>query len=281
MPAVDAILAGGDPLTARVIQAATHLRAIARTGVGYESVDLGAATARGIAVAITPGANHEAVAEHTIALLLSLTRNVLGNDRMVRAGAWDRRPVRPLRGTTLGLIGLGRIGRAVAVRARAFGMKVLAFDRNRDPLFDAFHEVTRLELDAVLEASDVVSLHLPLTWKTRGMFDRGAFAKMRPGSVLINTARGGLVNELDLHESLTSGRLAGAGLDVMDSEPPGRGNPLLALPNVVFSPHIAGVDTTALDDMAEQAARVVIELYNGRWPEGCVVNEEVRPSWHW
>ena len=117
--------------------------------------------------------------------------------------------------------------------------------------------------------------------KVSGLFDRRAFARMRPGSLFINTSRGGLVVEADLAESLASGHLAGAGLDVMDSEPPDPDNPLLALPNVVLSPHIGGVDTTALDDMAEQAARCVIDLFRGRWPEGCVVNDEIRNGWRW
>jgi phosphoglycerate dehydrogenase-like enzyme len=281
MPETDAILAGGDPLTAKIILSAPRLRVIARTGVGFESVDLGAAAVKKVAVAITPGANHDSVAEQTLALLLAVTRQVLTNDRMVRGGGWERRPVRPLRGTTLGVAGLGRIGRAVAARGAAFGMKVVAFDRHHDPEFDRAHGVTRTGFDEMLAASDVVSVNLPLTPQTRGLFDRRAFARMKPGAVLVNTARGGLVVEADLYEALTTGHLGGAGLDVMDSEPPARDNPLLALPNVVFSPHIAGVDTAALDDMAEQAARVVIDLYRGRWPEGCVVNEDIRPTWRW
>ena len=281
MPAVDALLAGGDPVTARMIAAAPKLRAIARVGVGFESVDVATATSREIAVAITPGANHESVAEHTIAMLLALTRNVPGNDRMVREGGWDRRPVRPMRGTTMGIVGLGRIGRSVAVRARAFGMKLVAHDRNAQPEFEAEQGITRLGLEELLAASDAVSLNLPLNPRTEGMFDRRLFAMMRPGAIVLNTARGGLINEADLADALLSGHLGGAGLDVLCSEPPDRDNPLLTLRNVVFSPHIGGVDTSALDDMAAQAARNTIDLYHGKWPEGCVVNEEIRPNWRW
>ncbi|MFO0910432.1 MAG: phosphoglycerate dehydrogenase [Isosphaeraceae bacterium] len=277
----DAILAGGDPVTARIIAAGTRLRAIARAGVGSESVDLAAATARSIAVASTPGANHEAVAEHALALLLSLTRNIIGNDRMVRAGGWERRPVRPLRGTTLGVIGLGRIGQAVARRGRALGMTVLAHDRQPRHEFVAAHGVTAVSFDEVLAGSDVVSINLPLNRETFGLFDRRTFERMRRGAILINTARGALVNEVDLFDALASGHLAGAGLDVLVKEPPDRDNPLLTLPNVVYSPHIAGVDTTALDDMAEHAAHVMIDLYQGRWPEGYVVNDELRARWRW
>lgn len=277
----DALLAGGDPVTGRMIRSAPRLRAIARAGVGFESVDLDAACERGIPVAITPGANQESVAEHAIALALALSRNLLGNDRMVRDGGWERRPVRPLRGTTLGVVGLGRIGRAVATRARALGMMVVAFSRGRDDAFEAAHQIRLVGLDELLQAADVVSVHLPLNDQTRGWFDRRAFARMKPGAVIINTARGGLIVESDLYEALASGHLGGAGLDVLNFEPTARDNPLLTLPNVIFSPHIAGVDTTALDDMAEHAARIVSDLYHGLWPEGCVVNEEALHSWRW
>src|SRR5262249_21831766 len=158
--------------------------------------------------------------------------------QQVRAGGWNRNLVRPVRGQTLGLVGLGRIGRAVATRALAFGMRVVAFDPVADPEFDTRHGITRMSLDDVLAGSDVVSLHLPMTPATQEVIHRETLARMRPGAILINTARGGLVNEADLFEALRSGRLAGAGLDVLAAEPPEPGNPLLNLPNVVVSPHV-------------------------------------------
>lgn len=282
LPESDALLAWGGPVTAEMIARAPRLRVIARVGAGYDAVDLAAATARRIAVAVTPGANAESVAEQVFALVLALTRNVLGNDRSIRAGGWDRsKAVRPLRGTTLGVVGLGRSGRAVARRALAFGMRVVAAGRHTEDAPDPGPGIAWRALEDLLAESDVVSVHLPLTAATRGLFDRRAFARMRPGALFINTARGGLVIEADLIEGLTTGHLAGAGLDVQASEPPEPGNPLLTLPNVVLSPHIAGVDTAALDDMAEQATRCVIDLHRGRWPEGCVLNEGLRPSWRW
>lgn len=181
----------------------------------------------------------------------------------------------------MGVVGLGRIGRSVVTRAVAFGMRVIVYDRNPDQDFARDHGVQYRSLEDLLAESDVVSVHLPLSPSTAGLFDRKAFARMRPGALLINTARGGLVVEADLAESLALGHLAGAGLDVMGSEPPEPNNPLLTMQNVVMSPHIGGVDSTALDDMAEQAARIVIDLYRGRWPEDCVVNEEVRHGWRW
>ena len=280
LPESDALLAWGGPITAEMMARAPRLRVIARTGAGYDSVDLAAATTRGIAVTVTPGVNAESVAEQTFALLLALTRNVVGNDRSIRRGAWDRsQTVRPLRGTTLGIVGLGRCGRAVAERALAFGMRVVAFSPRAASAPDA--RIRYLEFDDLLTQSDVVSLHLPLTPSTRGLFDRNVFARMRPGAFFLNTARGGLVVEADLVESLSSGHLAGAGLDVQASEPPRPDNPLLALPNVVFSPHIGGVDCAALDAMAEQAARTLIDLYHAQWPEGCVLNDELRAGWRW
>jgi phosphoglycerate dehydrogenase-like enzyme len=278
LPEADALLAWGAPITAEMIARAPRLRAIARAGAGIEAVDLHAASARRIVVSNTPGANAESVAEQTFALLLALTRNVLDNDRMVRAGGWTRRPARPLRGATLGIVGLGRIGRAVARRALAFGMRVLGSSRGAGPVPEA---VERRTLDELLAESDVVSLHLSLTPETRGLFDARAFARMRPGALFLNTARGGLVVERDLVAGLASGHLGGAGLDVQESEPPAPGNPLLSLPNVLFSPHVGAIDTDALDRMAEQAARCVVALYQGGWPEDCVVNPELRPSWRW
>jgi phosphoglycerate dehydrogenase-like enzyme len=281
LPVSDALLAWGAPITPRMIAVAPRLRAIARAGSGHDAVDLDAATARGIAVSVTPGANADSVAEQVFALLLALRRDVIGNDRSVRAGGWDRRAVRPLRGTTLGIVGLGHCGRAVARRALAFGMRVTAFSRHNHGVDGSDQGIVRLPLEELLAGSDVVSVHLPLTAESRGLFDRRAFARMRRGALLINTARGGLVVEEDLIESLTSGHLGGAGLDVLGSEPSSPGNPLLSLPNVVLSPHIAGVDVAALEDMAEQAARCVVELYRGGWPHGFVLNEELRPGWRW
>ena len=278
LPESDALLAWGGPVTGPMMALAPRLRVIARTGAGYDAVDLAAATARRIAVTVTPGANAESVAEQTFALLLALTRNVISNDRSIRTGGWDRsQSVRPLRGTTLGIVGLGRCGLAVAERALAFGMRVVA-SGGRDA---SDGRIVRLSFDDVLAQADVVSLHLPLSAATRGLFNREVFARMRPGALFLNTARGALVVETDLVESLASGRLAGAGLDVQAVEPPRPDNPLFTLPNVVFSPHIGGVDAAALDVMAEEAARSVIDLFHARWPEGRVLNEELRAGWRW
>ena len=281
LPQAEAIVAGGERLSAEMLALATNLRVVARTGVGYDAVDVPAATARGIVVAITPGTNQESVAEQAFALLLGVARRVVENDVIIKAGGWDRTLVQPLRGRTLGLVGLGRIGRAVATRALAFGMEVIAFDTLADADFDARHGIRRGGLDDLLAESHVVSLHLPLTEATDGLFDRAMFARMRPGSILINTARGGLIVEDDLAAALASGQLAGAGLDVLRDEPPAPGHPLLRLPNVIISPHVAGIDTRAMADMATKAAEIIVELHRGGWPADCIVNPELAEAWHW
>ncbi len=281
LPQVDAMLAGSELLTAELLSLAPRLRVIARTGVGYDAVDVAAATARRIAVTITPGANQESVAEQMFSLLLALSRNIVNNDRTIRAGGWSRALVQPLRGKTLGLVGLGRIGRAVASRAVAFGMRVIAFDPISSPEIDTQLGINRCSFEDLLAESDVVSLHLPLVPATRGLINRETLARMRRGAYLINTSRGGLVVEADLAESLASGHLGGAGLDVFNSEPPEPGNPLLSLPNAVFSPHLGGIDAKGMADMGEMAARCIVSLYQGQWPEGCVVNPEIAPGWTW
>ncbi|WP_435007223.1 phosphoglycerate dehydrogenase [Tundrisphaera lichenicola] len=280
LPASDAIIAGGETISAEAISASPRLRVIARTGVGYDAVDVSAASARGIAVTITPGANHEAVAEQVFALLLALVKDVVPHDRAIRTGNWIRSPLpRPLRGRTLGLVGLGRIGRAVASRAAAFGMRIVAAELIEDAEFDRLHAITRVGLDELFARSDFVSLHLPLVESTRGLINRASMARMKPGAVLINTSRGGLIVEDDLVEVLRSGHLAGAGLDVFDQEPPPVDHPLRSLPNVVASPHMAGIDTQSMSDMAEMAARCIVDLFEGRWPSECVVNPLVGPAW--
>ena len=281
LPRIDAMLAGGERMTSELFAIAPRLRAIARTGVGYDLIDLAAASAHRVAVTITPGTNQESVAEQALALILALARRIVSNDRVIHGGGWDRALVSPVRGMTLGLIGMGRIGRAVATRAQAFGMRIVAFDTVIHEEFDRRHGIERLPLDEILACSDMVSLHLPLTDATRGMVNREFLARMRPGSYLINTSRGGLVVEADLRDALVSGHLAGAGLDVLNHEPPEPGNPLLGLPNVILSPHIAGTDLQSMADMAEMAATTIVALSHNQWPSDCVVNAELREGWKW
>jgi phosphoglycerate dehydrogenase-like enzyme len=278
LPGCDAIIAGGEKITAEIMDASPRLRVIARTGVGYDAVDVPAATARKIPVTITPGANHESVAEQTFALILALVKDLRAHDHSIRAGEWIRTPLpRPLRGMTIGLVGLGRIGRAVAVRARAFGMRVIACD----PLIPDEPDIEMVGFESLIQEADIVSLHLPITPETLGLFDRSVFASMKPGALLINTARGGLVVEPDLIKALESGQVGGAGLDVFGSEPPAPDNPLWSVPNLVLTPHMAGLDTLAMSEMARMAALCIADLHQGRWPVESVINPEVAPGWRW
>ena len=275
-----ASIAGSEPYTRRVLDANPQLRVIARAGVGYDAVDVKAATERGIAVTITPGTNQDSVAEHTFALILALAKDLINQHLGTRAGQWPRRSNVPLRGRTLGIVGLGRIGKAVAVRGAAFGMPMLAYEPCPDAAFVKQYGITLVPLDQLLRASDYVSIHVPLTAESRDLFDRRRLALMKPTAYLINTARGGLVNEADLQAALRAGKLAGAALDVFEQEPPPI-TPLLEMDNVVLTPHAAGVDTQSRDDMALSAARAVVALSRGEWPAEQIVNPEVHARFRW
>jgi phosphoglycerate dehydrogenase-like enzyme len=275
-----AVIAGSEPYTRRVLEAHPRLRVIARAGVGYDAVDVKAATERGIAVCITPGTNQDSVAEHTFALVLALAKDLLNQHQGTRAGQWPRRSNQPLRGRTLGIVGLGRIGKAVAVRGVAFGMRLLAYEPYPDTAFVKHHGISLMPLEQLLRESDYVSLHTPLTEGSRYLINRRTLALMKPTAYLVNTARGGLVCEADLLEALRARQIAGAGLDVFEEEPPPV-TPLLDLDNVVLTPHTAGVDVQSRDDMALSAARAVVALSRGEWPAEQVVNPEVRARFRW
>jgi D-3-phosphoglycerate dehydrogenase len=280
LPGISAVVAGSEPYTRRVLERARELRVIARAGVGYDAVDLAAATERGVAVTITPGANNDAVAEHTLAMLLAVAKNLVPQHLDTRAGRWKREATLPLRGRTLGIVGLGRIGRSVARRAVAFDMRVLVCEECPDQEFVSRQGLELAPLERVLAEADFVTLHVPLTPATRHLINRRTLALMRPTAYLINTARGGLVNEADLLDALRAGRLAGAALDVFEEEPPGN-NPLFALDNVLVTPHTAGIDLQSRIDMAIQAAQSIVTLARGGWPADQVVNPEVKARFRW
>lgn len=281
LPGVDAMLAGMEPLSKRVLEV-SQLRAIARFGVGYDAVDVAAARKLGIAVAITPGVNQVSAAEHTMALLLAVFRQILPRDAAVRDGSWKRPWFPRLAGKTLGLIGLGRIGKEVVPRAQAFGLQVIAFDPFPDTNFTQRTDVPLLSLNEVLRQSDIVSLHLPCSESSRKMINRESLTLMRDGAVLINTARGGLVDEPALVNALQSGKLWAAGLDAFDVEPPGSDNPLLQLPNVVLTPHTAGLDDDSVAGMGTRASEWLVKLYQGGTvPADSLVSPESLSDWTW
>jgi phosphoglycerate dehydrogenase-like enzyme len=277
---VDAVLASIEPYTAQVLEA-SRLRVISRCGVGYDAIDVAAATRVDVLVANTPGANKEGVAEHTIALMLAVAHGFPRRDRELRAGRWNREAMPRLAGQTVGLVGLGAIGKEVALRCQALGMNVIAMDPAADEAWATEHSIRLLDLEALLEQADVVSLHLPCTGQTAGLFDAAAFARMKSGAIFINTARGALVDEAALVDALRSGKLSGAGLDVFQQEPLPDNHPLLGLDNALLCPHMAGLDFESRDAMATLAAQNITELYQGRWPEGRVVNAGLARSWKW
>ncbi len=276
----DAVLASTEPYTRQVLTY-SRLSVVARVGVGYDAIDVPAASDLGVAVAITPGVNQESVAETAIALILGVLRGVSRLDASVKAGRWERWPCQRVAGRTLGLVGFGRTAQAVIPRAQGLGLEVIACDpfANRDiARARNVRLVTAVEL---FTQSDIVSLHLPVTPETRRVINADTLRQMKRGSVLINTARGALVDELALAEALRSGHLFGAGLDVLQDEPPRPDHPLLKLDNVVFSPHVAGIDEQSLNDMGRCAAESICQLATGGWPAECLVNPDLRPRFRW
>ncbi|HEX3870848.1 MAG TPA: phosphoglycerate dehydrogenase [Pirellulales bacterium] len=277
---IDAVVAGIEVYD-ETIFAGTKLHAIARGGVGYDAIDVPAATRHGVPICITPGTNEHSVAEHAIALILACFRDIAARDREVRQGRWRRNPLRRLAGNTLGLVGLGRIGRAIVPRAQGLGLTVIAHDPLADARFAADNNITLCSFDELLERSDIVSLHIPCTADTTDLMNARSLSRMKPRSVLINTARGGLVDEEALLVALTKGPLFAAGLDVFKVEPPPADHPLLKLDNVVIAPHTGGLDRDAVDAMGQLAAECIVRLSRGDWPAGCVVNDELRAAYRW
>jgi D-3-phosphoglycerate dehydrogenase / 2-oxoglutarate reductase len=261
------ILARLGTISSRVIDRAPHLRIIARHGVGVDAVNLEAATRRGIVVTTTGSENAAAVAEYTFALLLALVRKVLLADSSMREGKWSRGLLvgMELEGRTLGIVGLGAIGRRVARQANGFGMRVLAFDPKIDDAQDP--QIALTSFEELLERSDVVTLHTRLTAETSRLIDVRAFARMKRGGYLINTARGELVDQEALIAALSSGALGGAALDTYEQEPLSADSPLRRLSNVVLSPHVAGQTSAALVRVALSAAQAILDEFAGRRPK--------------
>ena len=269
---IDGLLVRTRVLDANTIEAADRLRVIARYGVGCDNIDVGAATRRGVPVLIAPHANSESVAEHVFSLLLAVRRRTIACDRLVRTGRFHERDselLHDLAGSTLGIIGLGRIGREVARIARdGFRMEVIGYD---PWLQDALAgepqaaDVPPLEgrLDAVLSRSDAVTLHIPRTPETVGLIGRSEFLTMPAHAVLINTARGGIVDESALADALADGQIAGAGIDVLEQEPPEVDHPLFDLETVVLSPHNAGLTHRSTRRVGMAAAQGILDVLDG------------------
>lgn len=276
-----ATIAGSEPYTRKVFEALPELRVVVRRGVGYDAVDTQAAADHNVVVATTPGVLDESVAEHTIAMLMGCARGFPALDRYVRRGTWIRTAYPRMSGKTLGIVGLGRIGQAVARKAIGLGMKVVAFDPYPNEEFASKWGIEYLDLDTLLGRSDVVSLHLAMSNAAKHMINRETLAKMKRGSILVNTGRGPLVNENHLVEALRSGHLLAAGLDVFEQEPLPLTSPLLDLENVLLSGHMAGVDIESNSEICVKCADIIVELHRGGWPQECIRNFSSKGSWKW
>jgi D-3-phosphoglycerate dehydrogenase / 2-oxoglutarate reductase len=252
-----------DALLARL----SRCRVVARCGAGYDNIDACAARARGVEVVYVPDYGIDDVADHTLALILACARKVVLSDRLVRGGDWpaygELAPMHRLRGSLLGLLGFGRIARAVAERARAFGMSVLAHDPYLADDEISSHQVTPVSLDELLECSDILSIHTPLTPGTRGLIGGAELERLRPGAILVNTSRGAIVDEVALAAALDSGAVAAAGLDVFSDAPPSADNPLLGHARTVLTPHSAAFTEEALAEVRGRVLEDVLRVLSG------------------
>ncbi len=265
-------------VTADLLRAGRRLKVVGRAGIGVDNVDVGTATELGILVVNAPTANLTSATEHSFAMMLALARKLAAADASMKRGEWDRKTFQgvELQGKTLGIVGYGRIGQGVGERARSFDMELLAYDPFLDPAVARNRGVELAELDPLLERSDVVTLHTPLTDQTRNLISAERLARMKPGALLINCARGGLVDEAALAAALEEGRLGGAALDVYAQEPPSSFD-LARHPKVVATPHIGAQTFEAQERIAEETARMVLAALAGALPAGAV-NLPFRPT---
>jgi len=275
-----AILTAFEKVPRSVIEASPHLRGLSKYGVGIEAIDIDAATERGIPVVNTPGANALGVAEHTVALIMSLLRHVPELDRLVRTGHWKeaRRIIGgDVEGSVLGVVGLGSIGQLVARRMKALGMRVLAYDPFQGAETFAAAGAEKIEqLNDLLAASDVVSLHMTVTAETRQLLDSDRIGRMKPGAFLVNTARSTLIDQPALVRALGDGRLGGAALDVVEPEPLPADSPLFGIDRLIITPHHAGTTVRTRERTLKQAAGNLVGILRGELPEVGLCNPDVR-----
>ncbi len=275
VPAVDGMVVRSKvKVTRDIIEAGSRLKLIGRAGVGYDNIDVEAATERGIAVMNVPGANAVSVAELAFGMMLALSRYLVEANESTKAGKWEKKRFKghEIMGKTLGLVGLGKVGVEVAKRAIGFGMKVVANDPRFSAEDSAPFSVKIVSFDELLEQSDFISLHLPLTDETQRLFDRETLEKCKKGVYLINCARGGIVDEKALYDAIREGHVAGAALDVFEKEPPAD-TPLRKLPNVILTPHIGASTTEAQIRVATKVARQMVDFFREDKVEN-VVNPE-------
>lgn len=273
---VDGFICGDDAITRRVLEKATpRLKVLSKYGIGVDKIDVAACTQLGIPVLFTPGVNHTTVAEHAFLLLLALEKNFLFHCDSTRSGGWKRATGHEVLGKTIGIVGLGRIGREVAIRARAFGMRPVGYDVSWDDAFAAEHGVARAAtLDEVFAQSDYLSLHTNLTPETRDLVRAETIHRMKPDVIVINCARGEIVNTADMAAALKSGRVRGYGTDVLDAEPPPADHPLTHLPNCIVTPHVGSRTCESVQRQALAAVENLVRAMHGEKPRA-QVNPEV------
>jgi len=262
----DAVLVTYAKLTREVLTQFTRCKAIGRFGLGVDNIDLAAAKEKGMAVNYVPDYCIREVSDHAMALLLALIRKIPLSNRLVQSGRWEMPavvPIRRIEGTVLGLVGFGHIPRLVAPKAQAFGIRVIACDPYAKPEVFKTAGVESVDFDTLLQSSDYVSVHAPLLAATRGMMNAAAFAKMKKGAYIVNTARGPLIDEPALVAALDSGQIGGAGLDVVTSEPLAKDSPLLGRDNVIISPHTAFYSIEALNELQTKCATDVARVLSG------------------
>ena len=270
----DAFLCGDDVISQAVIQKALpRLKIIAKYGIGVDKIDVDYATDQGIPVAFTPGVNHTTVAEHCFMLMLALSKKLIEHVEWTKQGLWKRETGNEIAGKTLGIIGLGRIGREMAIRANAFGMKVLAQDIYWPEAFAEEHHITRIEnLDRLFSDSDFISLHTNLTPETQGLINSASIQQMKNSAVLINCGRGELVHVDDILAALQDNKLGGYGADVLDVEPANADHPLLSAPNCLITPHIGSRTHESVIRQATKATENLLMLLRGESPHAQVNN---------
>ena len=276
----DVLLNSAIPITRRIIESLPTCKLIVRYGIGVDNIDIQAATECNIIVANAPMYCVDEVSDHTVALLLACVRKIVALDRSVKKGHWGSTkawPIHRLRGQTLGLIGFGKIARRVVEKLRPFGATLIAYDPYVPQEVAEEYGVKLVALEELLKESDLISLHPPLTKETRHMLGQKEFKLMKNSAFLANTSRGAAVNEQALYQALKQGWIAGAGLDVMEKEPPAEDNPLLQLDNVIITPHYAASSVESTKDLRREVCEAVVNVLTGRWPPS-VVNPEVKPK---
>lgn len=268
LKSADAVLCGNElQINEQFFKLAPHVKIVAKMGAGINNIDIPAATNHGVLICDTPGVNQQSVADHTFALILSVARFIVHSDQSLRLKKWEHTNIlcHEVWNKTIGLIGLGSIGQNVALRAKGFQMKVIAFDPYWPTEFAKKNNIEQVSIEQLLKKSDIVSLHIPLTPETLGIIDKKALNIMKSNALLINTSRGGIINESDLFDALKNKVIAGAGLDVFEEEPP-VDSPLLDLNNIIITPHIAAFTYDAIREMNNSVVNQLIEYIQGNQP---------------